>query len=183
LFAIALRRPDRSRETPSEVAGLGLVRACVTRRDGTSNLVLQGITRVRLGKAVRYRPYRLHQVRPIPAAPTNNLAVQAMTNKVLELVSQRLESAPGEVVGKTAVDEGESPAGGKPFTAEAFQQALKHLRDLEDAEQLVDLVSATMLRNSRQRQVILETVGLEERLRYLVHFLQAGDLDDSPSEP
>jgi hypothetical protein len=40
-----------------------------------------------------------------------------------------------------------------------------------------------MLRNSLQRQVILETVGLEERLRNLVHFLQAGDLDDSPSEP
>src|SRR6185436_8204059 len=57
MFVVAMARPDVSRESPLPVAGLGLVRASVQNDDGTSNLVLQGLTRVRLGKVTRYKPY------------------------------------------------------------------------------------------------------------------------------
>src|ERR687884_501924 len=64
MFSIALQKPGRTRETPSPVAGLGLIRASVANRDGTSQLVLQGVARVQLAEPVRYKPYRVQKIRP-----------------------------------------------------------------------------------------------------------------------
>jgi hypothetical protein len=44
---------------------------------------------------------------------------------------------------------------------------------LENPDQLADLVSCTLLAAPTQRQVILETVDLETRLKHLIHFLMA----------
>lgn len=170
VFAVAMRRPDRSRETPSGVAGLGLVRACVTQANGTSNLILQGVARIRLGKTTQYRPYRRHEAVPLQSSSDHGLAVHALTMKVLELVQDRLKS--GMPTSLPAGTESESGGGNAPFTIETFHHALTHLAQLEDAEQLTDLVSATLLQDAHQRQVILETARLEDRLRFLVHFLQ-----------
>jgi Lon protease-like protein len=179
VFAVALRRGDRVRETPASVAGLGLVRACVTRPDGTSNLILQGLARIRLGRAVQYRPYRIHTVQPLPPAGNSGLVVQALTLRVLELAKNRLQQGMHSFVQSPP-----EPPGSAPLTLEAFQQALEHLAQLDDAEQLTDLVSATLLRDPRQRQIILETPRLEDRLRYLVRFLQSDteESDDADEE-
>jgi len=64
MFSVAMQRPDRMRETPLPVAGLGLIRVSVGHKDGTSHLILQGITRVELGESVRTRPYRIQRIRP-----------------------------------------------------------------------------------------------------------------------
>src|SRR6185436_17665412 len=55
MFAVAMQRPGNTRETPAPVAGLGLIRVAVKHGDGTSHLILQGLARVELGAAVRYR--------------------------------------------------------------------------------------------------------------------------------
>src|SRR5438046_3183984 len=51
MFSVALLKPKRSEwQSPDDffhVAGVGLIRACVGRPDGTSNLILQGLERVR----------------------------------------------------------------------------------------------------------------------------------------
>src|SRR5258708_2198401 len=51
MFSVALIKPDRHEwESPADffdVGGIGLIRACVGRNDGTSNLILQGLERVR----------------------------------------------------------------------------------------------------------------------------------------
>ena len=176
VFAVAMRRADRSRETPAGVAGLGLVRACVTQRNGTSNLILQGVARVRLGKTLQYRPYRCHEAVPLQASEDRGLVVHALTMRVLDLVKERLKAgleAMAEAVPQTG------PVEGTPLTLDAFHHALEHLAKLEDAEQLADLVSATLLPDAHQRQVILETAGLEDRLRFLLHFLQGGATADN----
>jgi ATP-dependent Lon protease len=53
----------------------------------TSNLVLQGIARVELAEVVRYRPYRVQRIRPLTSEMTDSVAVEALTMKVLEIVS------------------------------------------------------------------------------------------------
>ena len=53
MFSVAMQRPGSTREAPSPVAGLGLIRVSVGHRDGTSHLILQGIARVELEQAVR----------------------------------------------------------------------------------------------------------------------------------
>lgn len=181
LFAVAMRRPDRQRETPVSVAGLGLVRACVTQRNGRSNLILQGLARIRLGRVLRYRPYRCHEAVPLVPSGDGGLVIHALTMRVLELVNERLKSGLQAVTAAlTPSGEGDAP----PLTLDAFHHALEHLAKLDDAEQLTDLVSATLLQDAHQRQVILETARLEDRLRYLVQFLQgAGSGPDPTSLP
>jgi ATP-dependent Lon protease len=128
---------------------------------------------------LRYRPYRCHEAVPLVPSGDGGLAIHALTMRVLELVNERLKSGL-QAVTAALTPSGESDA--PPLTLDAFHHALEHLAKLEDAEQLTDLVSATLLQDAHQRQVILETARLEDRLRYLVQFLQgAGSGSDTPS--
>lgn len=165
MFAIAMSQRGRRRNRAPRVAGLGLIRASVEGRDGTSNLILQGIARVELGEVVRRRPYSLRRMRPLPPTGRGSLEAAALAAKVMELVDERLELGfePSPAV---------SGALGEPAAVQALREVLKHLAHLEDPEQLADLVSATLLPDARERQVILETRRLEERLRFLIVFLQ-----------
>src|SRR5256886_16469437 len=54
MFSVAMQKPGSTRESPSPVAGLGLIRVWVAHRDGTSHLCLQGVARVELEGTVRY---------------------------------------------------------------------------------------------------------------------------------
>ena len=47
------------------------------------------------------------------------------------------------------------------------------LAKINDPERIADLVSCTLLSNPCERQVLLETLDLEARLKHLVHFLMA----------
>ena len=174
MFSIAMQKPGRTRETPCSVAGLGLIRASVARKDGTSNLVLQGIARVELTETVRYKPYRVNRIRALESTATDSVAVDALTVKVLELVSERLEQGfelPFHVLKKLGqleeLDTDDLPA---DF---ALKQGIEILAKLNNPEQIADLVSGTLLSSPVERQLLLETVDLENRLKHLIHFLMA----------
>src|SRR5437773_681423 len=94
MFSVALQKPGRSRETPCLVAGLGLIRVSVDHEDGTSHLVLQGITRVELRETVQYKPYRIHNIRPLQPETTDNVVIDALLAKVHELVRHRIDIGP-----------------------------------------------------------------------------------------
>src|SRR5688572_32825205 len=94
MFSVAMQKPGRTRETPCPVAGLGLIRVSVGHNDGTSHLILQGLTRVKLQETVQYKPYRVQRIQPLVAAETDNVTIDALVAKVHELVEQRLEIAP-----------------------------------------------------------------------------------------
>src|SRR5881409_3360449 len=91
MFSVAMLKPGSRRETPSPVAGLGLIRVSVGHRDGTSHLILQGLARVELEAAIRYRPYRVQRIRPLQAPPCDNVKVDALVAKVRELLQERIE--------------------------------------------------------------------------------------------
>jgi len=174
MFSVAMQKPGRSRETPCSVAGLGLIRASVARKDGTSNLVLQGIARVELTGTVRYKPYRVHRIRALESTATDSVAVDALTVKVLELVSERLEQGfelPIHVLKKLGQLEEIDPENLPPDFA--LKQGIEILAKLNNPEQIADLVSGTLLSSPSERQLLLETVDLETRLKHLIHFLLA----------
>ena len=56
---------EGTNEEFEEVASAGLVRVCRENPDGTSFLLLQGISRVRISRVVREEPYRIVAVEPI----------------------------------------------------------------------------------------------------------------------
>ncbi len=174
MFTVAMQKPGRVREAPSNVAGLGLIRASVSNRDGTSHLILQGLTRVELSKTVRYKPYRVQRIRPLETTGRDSVAVDALTAKVLELVGERLEQGlelPVHVLKQ--LRQLEEPDDDTTSPAFSLKQVIKYLVKLQDPDQLADLVSCTLLPKPVDRQIILESINLENRLKHLVHFLLA----------
>jgi ATP-dependent Lon protease len=171
MFTVAMQRPGLNREAPCPVAGLGLIRVSVDHADGTSHLILQGLTRVELGQTLRYKPYRVNTIRPLQAEPVDNVMVDALLAKVHELVEQRIKLGPpqGFPPFKTAITS-------KKHTAEkdhAIPEIMQYLQNLPDAETVADLVSCALLPNAEHRQTILETIEVDQRLKYLIRFLLA----------
>jgi Lon protease-like protein len=174
MFAVAMQKPTCSRETPSGIAGLGLVRVAVDNPDGTSHLILQGITRVKLASAVRYKPYRIHPIIPLQAPPADSVTVDALLAKVRDLVSERIQLGfpspfpPSKKNGaaKKALESDSS-------AVLSMHEIINYLDNLNDPDQVADLVSCALLPSPEERQTILETVDVEPRLKRLIHFLMA----------
>jgi uncharacterized protein len=170
MFSVAMQKPGSTRESPSPVAGLGLIRVSVSHRDGTSHLILQGLARVELERAVRYKPYRVQRIRPLPTPPCDNVTVDALVAKVRELLLERVDlglSFPFPVMSPGGHDSGPTPP---CFSA---KEVMNYLDSIKDPEQAADLVSCAVLPGGAERQSILETVNVEARLRRLIHFLLA----------
>jgi Lon protease-like protein len=163
MFIVAMQKPGRIREAPSSVAGLGLIRVAIDNPDGTSHLILQGLSRVELLDTVRYKPYRVQRIRPLQAPPTDSIMVDALLAKVRDLVTERIQ------LGFSAKS---SKKDGLPSFISA-KEIVGYLETMEDADQVADLVSCALLPGATERQSILETVEVEPRLKRLIHFLMA----------
>ncbi len=170
MFSVAMRRRGSARETPSPVAGLGLIRVSVGHRDGTSHLILQGLARVELEQAVRYKPYRIQRIRPLQSPPCDNVKVDALVAKVRELLEERIQLGLPFPFPVMSPDKGESSPAPPSFSP---KEILNYLDSITDPEQAADLVSCAVLPGAVERQTILETVDVEARLRRLIHFLLA----------
>jgi ATP-dependent Lon protease len=178
MFAVALQKRGSKTETPSPVAGLGLIRACVTHKDGTSHLVLQGIGRVNLAKRVRLRPYRVYQYEFIETPRSNRRRVNDLTAQVLALIIQRFKegfTVPVPLLDQLLKIDPLLPD--KQYHAATVDNVITFFSKLDSAEHFADLVSCTLLQAPQQRQTILETVDVESRLQHLIHFLQE-DFDE-----
>jgi ATP-dependent Lon protease len=172
MFIVAMQKPGRSRETPFGVAGLGLIRVSVDHADGTSHLILQGLTRVELRSTVRYKPYRVQSIRPLRSGLADNVIIDALQAKVLELVRQRLEAGPSPM--PFPILQGDANAGASALGSQiTVDDLLRYLEGLSSADQVADMVSCAFLADPKARQLLLETVDLERRLKHLIHFLMA----------
>jgi Lon protease-like protein len=172
MFAIAMQKPSSPKGTPSNIAGLGLVRAAVTHKDGTSHLILQGIARIALTQTLKQRPYRKEKYRLLETKRNDSVAVHALTEKVLDLVAERFKKGfPFPILNQLLKMDakGEKTSG----SGASLDTIIEYLAKLENPDQLADLVSCTLLAAPTQRQLILETVDLETRLKHLIHFLMA----------
>jgi ATP-dependent Lon protease len=132
---------------------------------------LQGIARVELKEAVRYKPYRIHRIRAIQTPPCDNVRVDALMAKVRELLEERVKLGlpfpfPPMSQSKTQKEK-LTPPGFSP------KEILNYLDSITDPEQAADLVSCAVLPEAAERQAILETVDVETRLRRLIQFLLA----------
>ncbi len=160
MFVVAMQQEDASREAPSQIAGLGLIRIAMQNPNGTANLILQGLTRVKLGKIIQHKPYRIHRISPLQAHQADNVTIDALLAKVRDLVNERVQLGLPKKVPKKKVD---------PMLP--LNEVVKFIEELEDPDTVADLVSCTLLGKPTERQTILETVDVEPRLKRLIHFL------------
>jgi Lon protease-like protein len=153
MFSVALIKPDRIEwESPSDffhIAGIGLIRACVGRGDGTSNLILQGLERVRFTSFEQEAPFPVATIEPLESETSSSVETEALAAKVLELYS-KLRTKGRELPEK--VD--------------------RYLSDLNDMEMLADLMASTFVNDPLRRQHVLEELLLNQRLRLLIQYLR-----------
>ena len=171
MFTVAMQKPGVSRESPSPIAGLGLIRVSVSHRDGTSHLVLQGLARVELESTVRYKPYRIQKIRPLTTPPCDSSRVDVLVAKVKSLLKERLALGLPFPFPAIANKSGKQPV--LPPSGFSPREILCYLDEITNPEQTADLVSCAVLQGARQRQEILEIVDIEGRLHRLIRFLVA----------
>ena len=71
LFAVAGIDPRKPNdfEPPHRIASMGIVRACQENKDGTANLLLQGLARVEIQSIISDEPYHTEPTIETEAAP------------------------------------------------------------------------------------------------------------------
>ena len=132
------------------IAGLGLVRACVGREDGTSHLILQGVARVRLSDWLQDEPFRIASLEELPSAPLVDLGE---AEELSHLLLDAAETAPG--------------AEGAPRATLNAQ-----MRQITDPAILADVVAHTYIHDPWRRQALLEETDVVCRLRTVLAYLR-----------
>ncbi len=146
MFAVALPHDSTSTAlVPNRVAGVGLIRACVDKPDGSSNLILQGVSRVRFVDFVQEKPYYVGRIEVLSTEESDALEVEALSVKVLEIIG-------------TLHDSGEIQAEG----------ILKFLNEITDPDALADIVTYSFIEDVTRKQEILETLNLRQRLHKVI---------------
>lgn len=131
------------------IGGLGIIRACVHNDDGTSNLVLQGVSRVEF-LDMQLEPYPIGRI-AILTDPAGS--------------SQKLES-----LRKKITDTFQSSSLPKLGIPQGF---MKHLNAIPDPGAFADLVTSTVIENPQTRRLLLEELDVTARMELLEWFINA----------
>jgi Lon protease-like protein len=153
MFCITLIKPScpdwNAAEDFFHVATAGLIRACVERGDGTSNLILQGLQRVHFSDFKQEKPFPVARIEAIESRDPTTVETEALGTKVLELY------------GSLKHDRRQLPA-----------KVDRYLSELRDVEMLADLIASTFVNDPLRRQRLLEERSLNQRLRFLITYLR-----------
>jgi len=153
MFCVTLIKPSCPQWFAPEdffhTASVGLIRACVGRDDGTSNLILQGLERVRFIGFEQEVPFPIATIDRLETELVSSVETDALGAKVLELYSK-------------------FKGDGRKFPPKVDQ----YLSDLGDPEMLADLIASTFVSDPLRRQRVLEELSVNDRLRLVIRYLR-----------
>jgi len=149
IFAIGMVRPDTGEEELFPVAGAGLIRACVAQEDGTSQLILQGLGRVRFETFEQTEPYLIVQTKLVETVNDDEVTCQKL-HRTLQEICSRLVSRGIEL-------------------PETFTRAVA---DTQDPSLLGDLFAQHLINDPLAAQEVLSQTKLSLRLHHLIATLR-----------
>src|SRR5437660_7268560 len=153
MFCITLIKPScpewHAPEDFFHLATVGLIRACVGRGDGTSNLILQGLQRVRLARFEPQTPFPIAKIDIVESRDATTVETEAVGAKLLELYANLKHD-------------------GRKLPAKVD----RYLAELRDLEMLADLIASTFVNDPLRRQRVLEERSVNQRLRFLIRYLR-----------
>jgi ATP-dependent Lon protease len=153
MFCVTLIKPScpdwHALEDFYHLATVGLIRACVGRGDGTSNLILQGLQRVRFASFEEETPFPIARIDIVASRDATTVETEALGAKVLELYASLKRD-------------------GRQLPAKID----RYLAELRDLEMLADLMASTFVNDPLRRQHVLEERSLNQRLRFLIRYLR-----------
>ncbi len=155
LFAVAgldatASAAAKSFEPLYRVATVGIVRACQGRADGTSNLLLQGLTRVAVTEILGEEPYRRIKIRALSSTPGAS-----------DEENDRLRRRLSRLLGTR-----------RRLGGEGADELTAFLRSIEDPETFADLAAFNLCSDARLKQRLLETLNVHDRIALLNDWAQ-----------
>jgi Lon protease-like protein len=153
MLAMAMPVDEEEQEVES-VAGVGLVRACIRNDDGTSNLILQGVSRVRFTAWEQKDPYRIARVEPL---------VSILGESEGESGSRVKEDLEQKVTQLHALC-----ARFKEQGVELPSQFEAYLNQITNIGVITDLVASTLVADPTVRQELLKELEIPKRLEKLL---------------
>ena len=143
---LAMAMPRNEEESAVEsFAGAGIVRACIRNEDGTSNLILQGISRVRFTGWDQTEPYRVARIERLDSTEGQPVDLSAQVTHLHALCLRFKEQG---------ID--------LPAQFEAY------LNQITDIGVITDLVASTLVADPMIRQSLLEETEIPRRLEKLL---------------
>ena len=158
MLAMAMPVDEEEQEVES-VAGVGLVRACIRNDDGTSNLILQGVSRVRFTGWEQKEPYRIAHIEPLVScggAPENgqiDSGYDQETRRDLEQKVTQLHALCARF---------------KEQGVELPSQFEAYLNQITNIGVITDLVASTLVADPTVRQELLKELEIPKRLEKLL---------------
>ncbi|HKQ17404.1 MAG TPA: LON peptidase substrate-binding domain-containing protein, partial [Solirubrobacterales bacterium] len=145
LALVTVRNPDA--DPPGwddlyDVGTVAVVHKMIKVPDGTLRILVQGLQRVRIVERVQDEPYLAAELEEVPDVIPDSPEVEALVRNV--------QSQFAHLIGLT------------PYLPEELQLAATNV---EDPSALCHLIASTLRLKTEERQQLLETVNVEDRLR------------------
>jgi Lon protease-like protein len=148
---VAMAMPCNEEESDVEmVAGAGLVRACIRNDDGTSNLILQGVCRVKFIGWDQLSPYRIARVEELSSREGAHDELESKVTQLHALCVRFKEQG-----------------------VELPSQFEAYLNQITNVGVITDLVASTLVADPRVRQMLLEELEIPRRLEKLLAGLRS----------
>lgn len=133
-----------------DIASVSIIRASHQAEDGSSNLIVQGLKRVRVKQIVQEEPFRIVEIEVIESTVGSDEAdldaQKAALGRLFDVHLKLGGSIPGEV--------------------------MKVLKDLQDPEIFLDIAAYTLCAETRKKQRILEMINPHHRYRYFIDYFR-----------
>lgn len=148
---LAMAMPLDEEESDVEgVAGAGILRACIRNEDGTSNLILQGVGRVRFTGWDQLSPFRIGRIKPLSSSVGDEGRLAPLVTRLHALCARFKEQG-----------------------IELPVQFESYLNQITNIGVITDLVASTLVADPVVRQGLLEELDVEKRLEKLLAGLRA----------
>jgi len=151
LALLTVKNAEAEQPSLADIYSIGtraVVHKMIKVPDGTLRILVQGLDRIRLQKPVREEPYLVAEFEELPDVVPESPEVEALTRNVQGQFAQ--------IIGLT------------PYLPEELQLAAANV---DDPSALCHLVASTLRLKTVERQELLETVDVEERLRRVLGIL------------
>lgn len=133
-----------------EIASVGIIRASHQAEDGSSNLIIQGLKRVRVKGIAQEDPYRIVNIEVIESDPetcTEQLnQQQAALGRLFDVHLKLGGRIPTEIMGV--------------------------LNNLNDPEIFLDIAAYTLCNETNEKQKLLEILNTDHRYRYFIDYFR-----------
>lgn len=154
IFGVVTQKdPQIDEPNPDQVYNIGT--ACAIIRmlkfpDGTTRLLVQGISRIRINHFAETEPYFKANVEPIQEVYELTIEIQGLMRNALDLFQKVVSMAPY-------------------LSEEAYITAM----NINEPNRLADFIAANLNISTAQKQEVLETIDVKERLQKVTYFLNS----------